>query len=320
LRTLHRTFGTLAAVALLLASSTMVSAATDGQLAQRQFDQAVTLAQQGNVNQAIGIFKQLTSEHPDWPEPYNNLAVLYARQGRYAEAGAALEAALATHPSYSAAHKNLNQVYDVMASRAYQKAFAMDKPDDAPGPALTLIEKLEPIPAAQVAAAPTPPPTGASKPIALNNSVTIAASGPAEPSQASAAPAEPSQTSAAPPVPDDSPRDETTAIRKAVSGWAAAWSRQDVEAYLGFYGADFTPPRGMNRRSWARQRRQRVSNPGRIQVTLANIKVSQPTPDRAVVEFLQSYDSDGFVGDARKQLKLKRYDGDWRIVAERVMR
>jgi tetratricopeptide (TPR) repeat protein len=304
LRKLYLRFGSLAALALLVASSATVTAAAD-----EQFDQAVTLAQQGNVNQAIGIFKQLTSEHPDWPEPYNNLAVLYARQGRYAEAGAALEAALATHPSYSAAHKNLNQVYDVMASRAYQKAFAMDKPNDAPGPTLTLIEKLGPAPATRVATvpAPEPPPTTSSKPIALNNSVTIAASGPAARQQ----------PPAAPPVPD-APRDDTTAIRKAVSDWAAAWSRQDVDAYLGFYGADFTPPRGMDRRSWARQRRQRVSNPGRIQVTLTNIDVSQPTPDSAVVKFLQSYDSDGFVGDARKQLKLKRYDGGWRIVAEQV--
>jgi len=318
-RKLTQTFGTLAIVALLAPLAAVPAADT------AQFDRAVALARAGNVNQAIELFKQLTSEHPDWPEPYNNLAVLYARQGRYAEAGAALEAALATHPSYSAAHKNLNQVYDIMASRAYQKAFALDKPDDAHGPELTLLDNVDGAAAPRMAAATEattasapavapvkePPPASTPSAIALTNSVPIAASPPA------AVSTPPPATVPSAPV---STRDEAPAIRDTVTGWAAAWSSQDVDAYLGFYGTDFTPPGGMDRRSWADQRRQRVSNPGHIQVTLANLEISQVTADTAVVEFIQSYDSDGFSGSARKQLRLKRYDQDWRIISEQVLR
>ena len=43
----------------------------------------VILTRQGNIDEAIATFDQLSKDRPELPEPLNNLAVLYAAQGRY---------------------------------------------------------------------------------------------------------------------------------------------------------------------------------------------------------------------------------------------
>ena len=53
----------------------------------------------------------LNEDYPELPEPYNNLAVLYAGQGDYDKARAALEAAVRGNPGYATAYENLGDVY-----------------------------------------------------------------------------------------------------------------------------------------------------------------------------------------------------------------
>jgi len=60
------------------------------------------------------------------PEPYNNLAVLYAAEGQERKAAEALEQAIRTNPSYTTAHENLGDLYARMASEAYAKALQLD--------------------------------------------------------------------------------------------------------------------------------------------------------------------------------------------------
>ena len=54
-------------------------------------------------------------------EPYNNLAVLYAEQGRLDAAREALVAALDRRPD-AVAYANLGDVYERLAARAYARA------------------------------------------------------------------------------------------------------------------------------------------------------------------------------------------------------
>ena len=54
---------------------------------------------------AIKIVSALTREYPHMPEPYNNLAVLYAADGQERKAAEALEQAIRTNPSYSSGGK-----------------------------------------------------------------------------------------------------------------------------------------------------------------------------------------------------------------------
>ena len=94
--------------------------------AQARFLKGLILADQGKTNDAITVFTGLTEDYPELPEPYNNLAVLYASQSKYDAAKNALEMAIRTHPSYATAHENLGDIYAKMASIAYDKALALD--------------------------------------------------------------------------------------------------------------------------------------------------------------------------------------------------
>ena len=95
--------------------------------AQARFLKGLILAEQGNTADAIAVFSSLTEDYPELPEPYNNLAVLYAGQGQYEKAKSALEMAIRTHPNYATAHENLGDIYAKMASQAYDRALQLDR-------------------------------------------------------------------------------------------------------------------------------------------------------------------------------------------------
>ncbi|RYY82629.1 MAG: tetratricopeptide repeat protein, partial [Comamonadaceae bacterium] len=133
---------------------------------QMRFLRGVILTESGRANDAIATFLKLTEDYPELPEPYNNLAVLYAGQSQFDKARAALEMAIRTNPSYSTAHENLGDVYAKLASQAYSKALQLDASNTAVQPKLALIRELfspgaKGRPAAAAAAAPAPAPASA---------------------------------------------------------------------------------------------------------------------------------------------------------------
>ena len=89
---------------------------------QMRFIKGVIHNDMGQSSQAMVIFRQLNQDYPELPEPYNNLAVLYAGQGELDKARVALEMAIRTNPSYAAAHENLGDVLLQLASQSYAKA------------------------------------------------------------------------------------------------------------------------------------------------------------------------------------------------------
>ncbi|HEV2009204.1 MAG TPA: tetratricopeptide repeat protein, partial [Burkholderiales bacterium] len=110
--------------------------------ARARFLKGVILTEQSKAADAISIFTGLTEDYPELPEPYNNLAVLYAQQGQYDKARSALELAIRTHPNYVTAHENLGDIYATMASQSYDKALQLDKSNSA---ARTKLEKIKEI-------------------------------------------------------------------------------------------------------------------------------------------------------------------------------
>lgn len=133
-------------------------------------------AHEGRVGEAIEIFDRLRRDHPDMPEPWNNLAVLLASQGRLDEARETLLAALGLQPS-AIGYANLGDVYASLAQRAYlrsrefggdggaipglgeSKTVALSVPGDPSAIARTEPPPAEggiaPMPAASSAASPT---------------------------------------------------------------------------------------------------------------------------------------------------------------------
>ena len=93
---------------------------------QMRFIKAGIQADSGNTSAAIASYVSLTQDYPELPEPYNNLAVLYAAQNNLDMARGALEMAVRTNPGYATAQENLGDVYAKLASLAYGKALQLD--------------------------------------------------------------------------------------------------------------------------------------------------------------------------------------------------
>ena len=109
---------------------------------QVRFLQGVIATEQGHNVQAIDIFTRLTRDYPSLPEPFNNLAVLYAASGDERKATEILEAAIRTNPSYATAHENLGDLYARRASAAYAKALQLDDSRQTLAPKLSVITQI----------------------------------------------------------------------------------------------------------------------------------------------------------------------------------
>ena len=102
----------------------------------------------GQRDAAIATYTELIQDYPELPEPYNNVAVLYASKGQFEQARAALEMATRNSRSYAIAHENLGDVYARLASDAYSQAAQMDAGNTTLAPKLALIRQLINFPAA----------------------------------------------------------------------------------------------------------------------------------------------------------------------------
>ncbi|HRN31671.1 MAG TPA: tetratricopeptide repeat protein [Comamonas denitrificans] len=89
---------------------------------QMRFLQGSAQSAAGDTQAAITTFTLLTQEYPELPEPYNNLAVLYASQGQLEQARGALLQAVRNNPSYPVAYENLGDIYLRLAHEAFSQA------------------------------------------------------------------------------------------------------------------------------------------------------------------------------------------------------
>ncbi len=110
--------------------------------AQVRFQRGVILQELARPQDAIAAFEGLTQDYPELPEPYNNLGVLYAAQGKYEAAREQLRKAIVANPGYVTAYENLGDLYVAMAIASYQQAATLD-PKDRTAPAkLALAREL----------------------------------------------------------------------------------------------------------------------------------------------------------------------------------
>ncbi len=93
---------------------------------QMRFVRGVIQTEMKETAAARETFERLTQDFPELPEPYNNLAVLYAADGQLDNARRALEAALIAAPNYGVAYENLGDLYLQMAADAYQRAAKLE--------------------------------------------------------------------------------------------------------------------------------------------------------------------------------------------------
>ncbi|MBL0140607.1 MAG: tetratricopeptide repeat protein [Betaproteobacteria bacterium] len=288
---------------------------------QGRFLKGLVLTEQKKTNEAIQVFTALTEDFPELPEPYNNLAVLYASQGNYDKAKSALELAIHTHPSYATAHENLGDIYAQLASRAYDRALQLDKSNTTAQVKLAMVKDLfvsakpasgaKPVPTKGVKTEP-PKPVAANPEPAKVEPVKVAKADPAKMETPKAEPAKPAPAAAVQPG-----TDANGAIGSAIDAWAVAWSAKDVKNYLAAYAPDFETPGGEARSAWEKQRKERIERPKSIEVAVKvqSIKVDG---DAATAVVRQSYRSDTLKTTSTKTLKFAKVGGKWLIKQERV--
>jgi len=275
-----------------------------------RFLKGILLTEMRRFPEAIEVFTALTRDEPTLPEPYNNLAVIYASQGQFDRAREALELAIKTHPSYSVAHENLGDLYAKLASMAYDKALELDRANTATQSKLALIRELFSAPIRAVAAAIPAAPLAAT--ITATPQPTLPAS-----SAKTAASTKATKKTA------DLPTEKTSApfnIETTLHAWAAAWSRQDVTAYLDHYSANFQPQNGQALEQWKTDRRTRIEAPKSILIELQKIvtKIDAVGDQQvATATFKQHYKSERLNEWTRKTLRLTRDGTGWRIIDER---
>lgn len=297
---------------------------------QARFLKGLIFAEQGNGKKAINIFLKLTQDFPQLPEPYNNLAVLYAADGQCDKARGALEQSIRTHPSYATAYENLVDVYAKLASQAYDTALQIDSANAGAKNKLALVRELVGTPAKTTAVAsapaPSPAPAPASAPAPAPAAATPALAA-APPPAAAPATAKPSPVASAAPAADAKPAAPKPATASAnplaeivatANAWAKAWSAKSVDGYLAFYAKNFRIPGGETREAWENARRTRITAPKSIAVDINAPKVTLAGDSQTSVTFRQSYKSDITSATTTKTMVLVKANGRRRIQQERV--
>ena len=279
--------------------------------AQGRFLKGLILTEQKKGADAIQVFTSLTEDYPELPEPYNNLAVLYANQGNYDKAKAALELAIHTHPSYATAYENLGDIYAQLARRSYDKALQLDKANLTAQGKLSMVKDIfnlpklasaEPAKTAPVQVAQVSKPEPKAEPKADAKAEPVKATPPNVPAK---------------PVAVAVSGNASADVASTISAWAKAWAAKDTTGYLGFYAPDFETPGGMKRAAWEAQRRERIEPKKSISVDVKIIKTSVQG-NVATVVFRQIYRADTLKSDNTKTLRLVKTGDRWLINAERA--
>ncbi len=282
-------------------------------IAQGRFLKGLILAEQGKNAEAIQIFTRLTEEYPELPEPYNNLAVLYASQGQYEKSRHALEMAISTHPSYATAHENLGDIYAKMASQAYDKALQLDKGNVTAQTKLALVKELF-----SASGKVNRAPAKSEAPKVAPAPIVTPAPASAKPETAKPAPVVPEAKPA--PAPAETKADAEAAVLKTLNGWAKAWSGKNASGYLGYYAKDFKVPGGENRAAWEKSRKERIGKPKSIHVAIESPRVTFSDASHASVTFKQAYKSDVLSTSTQKTVILTNVGDRWLIQQERIGR
>ena len=255
---------------------------SDKENPQLLFIDGVLLSELGEIDEAINVFVSLTKSHPALPEPYNNLAVLYAQNGNFDLAKIALEKSIKTHPSYATAHINLGDLYTRMASESYNQALQIDKSNKNAKTKLSLIKELfnfQPI----------------------NKNIVLT-----EDSE---------QKSQSLNEIKNIEKIINEKIFVMIDNWKNAWMSQNFDQYIGYYSDNFKNNKGMDLEKWKQFRKPRVINKPSINLKLENIEISK-NKNLYSVSFTQIYQSGDIDSTTKKTLLIELIDDQLKIVNE----
>ena len=234
----------------------------------------------GKTNQAIDTFRGLTERFPELPEPFNNLAVLYAEKGQFRLAKEILEQAIKTNPSYLTAHINLGDIFTKMASEAYNKALEIDKSNNIAITKLSMITQLFNY----------NPNTKNTVIDSINTKKEVK-------------------------ITQLSKKELKKVILNSIENWKTAWESKDVESYFDSYSSNFIYPNNMTKSQWQKYRINRILPKKIISISISNIKFKFKK-EKIIATFTQNYKSGRLNQTSNKNLTFVAESGQWFIVEE----
>lgn len=113
--------------------------------ARGRFLRGMIFTQQKKIDEAARVYSELTQDFPELPEPYNNLAVIYADQGDLERARGLLESAVRANASFIAAHENLGDIHARLAAASYEKALKLDASNKTAAAKLKAVNDMIPV-------------------------------------------------------------------------------------------------------------------------------------------------------------------------------
>ena len=261
-----------------------------------RFAYALSLIHNDSHGKAMEVLKGLTIEYPKLPEPYNNLAVIYAQNGLYEEAQKNIDLALKVSPGYKLALENQQILNELRAANKKEASSTLREPEAVVKKNESVVKKEE-----QANVMPVAPSMVQGK--ALASTV---------------------QSTAKSVDPDEVPAEISGPVKKEINQliqqWITAWSSKNVEGYLSMYSADFKPPKDKTREQWEKQRRARIMNKENIRIDVLDVVVEVGSPVAAVATFQQNYKSTVLHEVSNKMLVFIRdnENSPWKIVDERT--
>jgi len=234
----------------------------------------------GKTNQAIDTFRGLTERFPELPEPFNNLAVLYAEKGQFRLAKEILEQAIKTNPSYLTAHINLGDIFTKMASEAYNKALEIDESNNIAITKLSMITQLFNY----------NPNTKNTVIDSINTKKEVK-------------------------ITKLSKKELKKVILNSIENWKTAWESKDVESYFDSYSSNFIYPNNMTKSQWQKYRTNRILPKKIISISISNIKFKFKK-EKIIATFTQNYKSGRLNQTSNKNLTFVAESGQWFIVEE----
>ncbi|MFC3338588.1 tetratricopeptide repeat protein [Paracandidimonas soli] len=106
----------------------LAGASSPGTDVQLMFLEARALSALARHDEATAIYRRMTVDYPELPEPWNNLGTEYFRMGQLERAREALQMALMANPNYATAQANLGAVQLQLAQQAFEKAASSGVP------------------------------------------------------------------------------------------------------------------------------------------------------------------------------------------------
>ncbi|WP_164885244.1 L,D-transpeptidase family protein [Geovibrio thiophilus] len=104
-------------------------------------------------------------------------------------------------------------------------------------------------------------------------------------------------------------------VAEFLEEWKISWESMDIGKYMAAYSSSFSSD-GFSYESWKADKTDKFQKYSTIKINIDNIKISQVSPKRVRVSFIQHFIGDSYSDTGIKTLELEGCPGDYKIRSE----